>query len=105
MAGELEKTNEPENATPRLLREMRAENDGFHAVVQQGFVEMRAFREEVGAHFDKLEFEVAAMRADQGRMASTLGELLEGQQNHGSRLNSIDGRLAIIEKRVGLVKA
>jgi hypothetical protein len=34
-----------------------------------------------------------------------LGKLYEIQQNNGARLNAIDGRLAIIEKHTGLVKA
>ncbi len=82
--------DEPENMTLRLLREMRDE--------------AASFRAEVNGRFDKLEFEVAAMRADQGRMVITLETLHEGQQIQGSRLNVIDGRLAQIEKHVGLVK-
>ena len=82
--------DEPENMTLRLLREMRDE--------------AASFRAEVNGRFDKLEFEVAAMRADQGRMVTTLETLHEGQQIQGSRLNVIDGRLAQIEKHVGLVK-
>ena len=34
-----------------------------------------------------------------------LGKLYEIQQNNGARLNVLDGRLAIIEKHTGLVKA
>jgi hypothetical protein len=34
-----------------------------------------------------------------------LGQIYEIQQNNGARLNAIDGRLAIIEKHTGLVKA
>jgi chromosome segregation ATPase len=91
---------------------MRAENASFRE-------ESAAFREEVkqgftkvGERFDKLESAVselqvgfAAMRADQGRMAGTLETIHEDQQLHGSRLNAIEGRLARIEKHVGLVKA
>ena len=82
---------EPENMTLHLLREIRDE--------------AASFRAEVNGRFDKLEFEAAAMRADQGRMVGVLEALHEGQQIHGSRLNVIDGRLAQIEKHVGLVKA
>jgi hypothetical protein len=34
-----------------------------------------------------------------------LEQVRKTQQNHGARLNAIDGRLAIIEERVGLGKA
>ena len=45
------------------------------------------------------------MRADQGRTNELLEQVHKTQQNHGVRLNAIDGRLAIIEERTGLVKA
>jgi chromosome segregation ATPase len=112
MASEPEKTNEPENATLRLLREMRAENASFREEVKQGFAKVGERFNGVDARFDKLESAVselqvgfAAMRADQGRMAGTLETIHEDQQLHGSRLNAIEGRLARIEKHVGLVKA
>jgi hypothetical protein len=45
------------------------------------------------------------MRTDQSRATDLLEKIYETQQNHGTRLNAIDGRLAIIEKHTGLVKA
>jgi hypothetical protein len=60
----------------------------------------------------ELQVTVSTMRADQGRASETLehhSELLETirdtQQNQGARLNAIDGRLALIEKHTGMVKA
>ncbi len=39
------------------------------------------------------------------RHSELLDKLYEIQQNNGARLNVIDGRLAIIERHTGLVKA
>jgi hypothetical protein len=47
----------------------------------------------------------ALMRVDQGRMRELLENVHETQQNQGYRLNAIDGRLALIEKHTGMVKA
>jgi len=94
----------PENMTLHLLREMRDEAASFRAEVNGRFNEVDSRFNGVNSRFDKLEFEVAAMRADQGRMVGILEALHEGQQIQGSRLNVIDGRLAQIEKHVGLVK-
>jgi hypothetical protein len=41
----------------------------------------------------------------QERHSEILGKLVEIQANQGARLNVIEGRLAIIEKHTGLVKA
>ena len=53
----------------------------------------------------ELQVAVAAIRTDQGRTNELLEQVHKTQQNHGVRLNAIDGRLAIIEERTGLVKA
>jgi hypothetical protein len=45
------------------------------------------------------------MRADQTRANELLETVTETQKNQGMRLNAIDGRLALIEKHTGLVKA
>ena len=45
------------------------------------------------------------MRADQHRTNATLDKIAETQQNHGARLNAMDGRLGLIEKHTGMVKA
>ena len=59
----------------------------------------------VDRRLSEMEVALAAMRADQTRAATLLEEIYETQRNHGGRLNVIDGRLAIIEKHAGLVKA
>ena len=89
---------EPENLTLKLLREMRGE-------MREGF-------EKAFGDIGELQREVAAMRVDQRRMNETLerhSELLEKlvdtQANQGARLNAIDGRLALIERHTGMVKA
>jgi hypothetical protein len=53
----------------------------------------------------EVEVSVGAMRVDQTRATKLIEEIHETQRNHGGRLNVIDGRLAIIEKHTGLVKA
>ena len=83
--------DEPENLTLVMLREIRAE-------MREGFT--KAFDD-----LAELQHEVAAMRVDQGRANELLEQIAETQRNYGGRLNVIDGRLAIIEKRVGLVEA
>jgi hypothetical protein len=52
------------------------------------------------------------MRVDQRRTNETLEhhseileKLAETQANQGARLNAIDGRLALIEKHTGMIKA
>lgn len=39
------------------------------------------------------------------RHSELLGQILETQQSYGGRLNVIDGRLALIERHAGMVKA
>jgi chromosome segregation ATPase len=53
----------------------------------------------------ELQVSVAAIRTDQGRTNELLEQVHETQQSHGARLNTIDGRLALIEKHAGMVKA
>ena len=53
----------------------------------------------------ELQVAVAAIRTDQGRTNELLDKVHETQQSHGARLNVIDGRLGLIEKHTGLVKA
>lgn len=100
--------DEPENLTIRLLQEIRAEmKEGF----EKAFGDLADMREhtklipKVRADILELQHEVASMRVDQGRTNELLEQILKTQQNHGARLNAIDGRLAIIEERTGLVKA
>jgi hypothetical protein len=90
-------TDEPESHTLRLLREMRSEmREGF----EKAFGELAELRGSVS----ELQVSVAAMRADQNRANEILEQVHEVQKNQGARLNVIDGRLAIIEKHIGLVE-
>jgi chromosome segregation ATPase len=68
--------------------------------------------DDIQGHLGKLEasaqemqITLAATRRDLAIVKDKVEEIHETQQNHGARLNAIDGRLAIIEKRSGLVKA
>ena len=97
--------DEPENLTLKLLREICGEmREGF----EKAFGDLAALRKdtsEIQGAVSELQHEVAAMRVDQGRTNELLEQVHKTQQNHGVRLNAIDGRLAIIEERTGLVKA
>jgi hypothetical protein len=98
-------TDEPENLTLKMLREMRSEmREGF----EKAFGDLAALRKDMS----DMQHEVAAMRVDQRRTNETLEhhseileKLAETQANQGARLNAIDGRLALIEKHTGMVKA
>lgn len=90
--------DEPENLTLKLLREMRSE-------MREGFEKAFGDLAELRGSVSELQHTVAAMRIDQGRMHVLLEHLHETQQNQGARLNVIDGRLALIEKHAGMVKA
>ncbi len=97
--------DEPENLVLVQLREMRAD--------------MAAFRNEVGSRFDasdarteNIERRLALTEAAQNEMLHILKEMAasvtaigRAQQVTGSRLNSMDQRLALIEEHIGFVKA
>jgi len=59
----------------------------------------------VDRRLSEMEVAMAATRTDLAIVKDTVEKVYETQQNHGARLNVIDGRLAIIEKHTGLVKA
>jgi hypothetical protein len=93
--------DEPENLTLVLLREIRAEQERLAIML--------------GKVTDAVT-EVAATQNHQSAVLARHSEILthhsgllekinETQQNYGARLNAIDGRLAIIERHTGLVKA
>ena len=112
----------PENVDLRFLAEQQAR-------VLAELLEARAERVEMR----KQTAEIPELRAEQHALAGLLGKvadavteiartqehqskvlahhsdilekLLATQQNQGARLNAIDGRLAIIEGHIGLVKA
>jgi predicted nuclease with TOPRIM domain len=96
--------DEPENLTLKLLREMRDE-------MREGFEKAFGDLEKLSGSVSELQHEVAAMRVDQGRAneileqhSGMLEKIHKTQQNHGARLNAIDGRLALIEEHRGMVK-
>jgi hypothetical protein len=91
-------TDEPKDHTLAVLRQMRGEmQEGF----EKAFDDLGALRGSVS----ELQREVAAMRVDQGRANEALERLADTQANQGARLNAIDGRLALIERHTGMVKA
>jgi hypothetical protein len=97
--------DEPENLTLKLLREMRAEmREGF-AELRGQIVEMKAEIVDMQAGDQRRDIAIAAISADLKITKELLERVHETQQNQGARLNVIDGRLAIIEKHTGLVKA
>jgi hypothetical protein len=98
-------TDEPENLTLTLLREMRAEmREGF----EKAFGELAELRGEMlgmRADVSELQIAMAATRADIGIIKEAVEKISETQQNQGARLNAMDGRLALIERHTGMVKA
>ena len=98
-------TDEPENLTLKLLREMRAEmRDGF-AELRGEIVEMKAEIVDMQAGDERRDIAIAAISADLKITKHLLEKVNETQQNQGARLNAIDGRLALIEKHTGMVPA
>jgi hypothetical protein len=96
--------DEPENLTLKLLREIRGEmREGFEKAFRD-LAELRGFVSELHGSVSDLQVSVGAMRADQNRANEILEQVHEVQKNQGARLNVIDGRLAIIEKHIGLVE-
>ena len=59
----------------------------------------------VEAAVSEMQIALAATRVDVGAIKADVEAMRETQQSQGARLNVIDGRLAIIEKHTGLVKA
>ena len=53
----------------------------------------------------EMQIALAATRVDVGAIKADVEAMRETQQSQGARLNVINGRLAIIEKHTGLVKA
>ena len=75
-------------------REMRAE-----------LSEVRVQIGELQAGQHEMQIALAATRVDVAAIKADVEIIRETQQNQGARLNVIEGRLAIIEKHTGLVKA
>jgi hypothetical protein len=79
--------------------------DRRFAGVDQRFDAMDRRFAGVDRRLSEMEVAMAATRADLAIVKDTVEKIYETQQNHGARLNAIDGRLAIIEEHTGLVKA
>ena len=100
--------DEPENLTLKLLREIRAEQEA-----------MRSEQHALASLLGKVSDAVTAIAATQDHHTEVLTrhsailehhsglleKLADTQQNQGARLNAIDGRLALIERHTGMVKA
>ena len=85
--------DEPENMTLKLLREIRAEQERLATMLGK-----------VTDAVTQIEF-LTRHSAILEHHSGVLESINEVQANNGARLNVIDGRLAIIEKRIGLVQA
>ena len=90
-------TDEPENLTLALLREIRGE-------MREGFEKAFGDLAELRGSVSELQVAVAALSVDLKEMKKTVEQVHETQKNQGARLNAIDGRLALIEKHTGMVK-
>ena len=100
--------DEPENLTLVLLREIRGEQAAMREDItglRGDMQEVRAEQHALASLLGKVSDAVTAVARTQERHSELLGKLYEIQQNNGARLNVIEGRLAIIEKHTGLVKA
>lgn len=91
-------TDEPENHTLRLLREIRDTQAGFHS-------ELTAFRAEAGKRFDELEVAVATVSADLRIVKARAETIDERLITVETRMNAVERRLGRIETHTGLVKA
>ena len=87
-------TDEPENLTLALLREMRAEQERLASMLGKVTDAVTQIARTQDHHGEVL-----------ARHSELLGQILETQQSYGGRLNVIDGRLALLEKHAGMVKA
>jgi len=84
----------------RILAEARAER----AAMREEMKDIRAEQHALASLLGKVSDAGTAIAATQERHSEILGRLAEIQASQGARLNTIDGRLAIIEKHIGLVQ-
>jgi len=94
-------TDEPENLTLKLLREIRAEQERLASMLGKVTDAVTQIATTQDHHTEVLTRHSAILEHQSGLLES----ISEVQANNGARLNVIDGRLAIIEKRIGLVQA
>jgi hypothetical protein len=93
--------DEPENLTLKMLREMRAEQERLASLLGRVADAVTQITATQNHHTQVLARHSAILEHHSG----LLEKLAEIQANNGARLNTMDGRLAIIEKHTGLVKA
>jgi FtsZ-binding cell division protein ZapB len=86
------------------LAEARTERAEMRAELGQ-LGEVRAEQHALASLLGKVSDAVTEIAKVQERHSELLGKVYEIQQNNGARLNVIEGRLAIIERHTGLVKA
>jgi chromosome segregation ATPase len=94
--------DEPENVDLRFLAE---QGKRILAELAEARAEVRAEQHALASLLGKVSDAVTEIAKVQERHSEILGKLVEIQANQGARLNVIEGRLAIIEKHTGLVKA
>ena len=87
-------TDEPENLTLKLLREIRAEGKTQSELLGKA---MNAIMELAG--------DVKVIGDNVSTLKTEVSDISERLQTVEGRLNTIDSRLARIEKHTGLVKA
>jgi hypothetical protein len=91
-----------------LLREIRAEQAAMREDItglRSDTQEVRAEQHALASLLGKVSDAVTEIAKVQERHSELLGKIVDIQANQGARLNVIEGRLAIIEKHTGLVKA
>ena len=93
---------------------MAGENIDLNFLAEQGkqiLAELRDMREQtklipqLTKDVSELQVAVAALSVDLKGTKEIVEQIHKTQQNHGMRLNAIDGRLALIEEHRGMVKA
>jgi len=95
----------PDNIDLRFLAAQIGKVLDGQRELRDGQREMRTELHETKAVVAELQIALAATRVDVAAIKADVEGIRETQQNQGARLNAIDGRLALIEKHTGLVKA
>lgn len=97
-----------ENHTLVLLREIRDRLDRIEGTQAKHSNSLDAHSQTLDGHGKLLELlvkAVTAIDANQQKQTDILKDLAGQGRNHGARLNAMDGRLGIIEKRIGFISA
>lgn len=98
-------TDEPENLTLRLLREMREENASFREEVRQGFQELNIAVAATWADLAIVKDDVAVLKKDVAVLKSDVSALKESVRIIEHDISGIKMRIERIERHTGLVKA